>query len=87
MDDVIVFKSPSLQVVERSKTRRLDDYPSPRSFSTISASEGNRPSSFLEKSFRLSALTTKIPPAPRTSSDSMPRERLISAARLAARGR
>jgi hypothetical protein len=52
----------------------------------ISLSVGNRPSSFLEKIFSLSALTTKMPPLPRTSSLSTPRCFLISAARLAARG-
>jgi hypothetical protein len=35
----------------------------------------------------LSALTTKMPPAPRTSSDSTPSCFLISAARLEALGR
>jgi hypothetical protein len=66
---------------------RRPPYPIARSFSTISLSVGNRPSSFLEKSFWLSTLTTKMPPAPRTSSLSYPRVRLISAARLEARGR
>jgi hypothetical protein len=64
-----------------------EDLQRDRSLSTISASVGNRPSSFLEKSFRLSAVTTKMPPAPRTSSLSTPICRLISAARLAALGR
>jgi hypothetical protein len=53
----------------------------------ISRSVGKRPSSFLEKSFRLSAETMKIPPAPRTSSLSRPSSFLISAARLEARGK
>jgi hypothetical protein len=53
----------------------------------ISLSVGNRPVSFLEKSTRLSALTTKIPPLPRTSSLSIPNVFLISAARPAALGR
>jgi len=58
-----------------------------RSFSITSISVGNRPSSFFEKSFRLSALITKMPPAPRTSSASIPNCFLISAARLEALGR
>jgi hypothetical protein len=58
-----------------------------RNVSTISASEGNRPSSFLEKSFFVSALTTKMPPLPRTSSLSRFSSFLIVAARLEARGR
>jgi len=56
-------------------------------FSMISLSLGKRPSTFLEKSWRLSTLTTKMPPLPRTSSDSRPSVFLISAARLEARGR
>jgi hypothetical protein len=55
--------------------------------STISLSVGNRPSTFFENSTVLSALTTKMPPLPRTSSLSMPSVFLISAARLEARGR
>jgi hypothetical protein len=53
----------------------------------ISLSAGKRPSSCLEKIFLLSTLTTKMPPLPRTSCDSMPSCFLISAARLEARGR
>jgi hypothetical protein len=53
----------------------------------ISFSDGNRPASFFEKICRLSAVTTKVPPLPRTSSLSMPSSFLISAARLEARGR
>jgi hypothetical protein len=53
----------------------------------ISASVGKRPVSFFEKSCLLSALTTKMPPLPRTSSESSPVSFLISAARLEARGR
>jgi hypothetical protein len=41
----------------------------------------------LEKMLRLFTVTTKIPPLPRTTSDSMPNCFLISAARLEARGR
>jgi len=48
---------------------------------------GNRPSSFFEKIFFPSTVTMKIPPLPRTISLSMPNSRLISAARLEARGR
>jgi hypothetical protein len=58
-----------------------------RNFSTISRSVGKRPSSFFEKSTVLSAVTTKMPPLPRTISLSMPNVLLISAARLEARGR
>jgi hypothetical protein len=58
-----------------------------RSLSTISDSVGNRPASLLEKICLLSALTTKMPPLPRTSSLSTPSCFLISAARLEARGR
>jgi hypothetical protein len=53
----------------------------------ISASVGKRPSSFFEKRTSLSAETTKMPPLPRTSSESMPMFFLIAAARLEARGR
>ena len=53
----------------------------------ISLSVGKRPSLRLEKRVWLSTLTTKMPPAPRTSSLSMPKVRLISAARLEALGR
>ena len=53
----------------------------------ISASVGKRPTSFFEKMVLLSTLTTKIPPLPRTSSDSTPIVFLISAARLEALGR
>ena len=56
------------------------------SFSMISFSVGNLPSSFLEKMRWLSTVTTKMPPLPRTSSLSMSRCFLISAARLAALG-
>jgi hypothetical protein len=53
----------------------------------ISLSVGKRPSSRFEKSVLLSTDTTKMPPLPRTSSLSYPRDFLISAARLEARGR
>jgi len=59
----------------------------PRSVSTISRSLGNRPSSFLEKTFLSSTLTTKMPPLPRTRSLSRFSAFLISAARLEARGK
>jgi hypothetical protein len=53
----------------------------------ISFSEGNRPASFFEKIGLSSAVTTKMPPLPRTSWLSTPSSFLISAARLEARGR
>jgi hypothetical protein len=58
-----------------------------RSLSMISFSDGKRPSSFLEKMRLLSAVMSKMPPLPRTSSLSTPRCFLISAARLEALGR
>lgn len=53
----------------------------------ISDSVGNLPDSFLEKMVLLSTLTTKMPPLPRTSSESRSKLFLISAARLEALGR
>jgi len=53
----------------------------------ISLSAGKRPSSRLEKMRSPSTLTSKMPPLPRTSFDSIPSSFLISAARLEARGR
>jgi hypothetical protein len=53
----------------------------------ISFSVGNRPSSFFEKRVSLPTLTTKMPPLPRTRSDSWPRVVRMVAARLEARGR
>ena len=53
----------------------------------ISRSLGKRPASCLEKILVLSTLTTKMPPLPRTTSDSIPSSFLISAARLEALGR
>ena len=58
-----------------------------RSLSRISLSVGKRPSAFFEKSVSLPTLTTKMPPLPRTRSLSWPRDFLIAAARLEARGR
>jgi len=58
-----------------------------RNFSMISRSVGKRPSSRFEKIGFPSTLTTKMPPLPRMISLSMPYSRLISAARLEARGR
>jgi len=52
----------------------------------ISVSDGNLPSSCLEKIFLPSTVTRKIPPLPRTISLSTPMCFLISAARLEARG-
>jgi len=57
------------------------------SLSRISLSVGKRPSCFLEKIVSLPTLTTKMPPLPRTRSLSRPRDFLMEAARLEARGR
>jgi hypothetical protein len=61
--------------------------PIPLSFSRISRSEGNRPSSFLEKILSLPTMTLKLPPLTRTIVGSMPKSLWISAARLEALGR
>lgn len=53
----------------------------------ISRSEGNLPSSRFEKMRLLPAVTSKMPPLPRTSSLSTPNCFLISAARLEALGK
>jgi hypothetical protein len=53
----------------------------------ISCVSGKRPSDFFEKISFPSSTTSNCPPEPLMSLASMPRAFLISAARLAARGR
>ncbi len=53
----------------------------------ISSVSGKRPVSSFEKMFVPSSSSSKTPPELRISSASMPRARLMSAARLAARKR
>ena len=57
------------------------------SLASTSSKSGKRPSCFLLKSSCPSSVTSNSPPLPRTSVASMPRNFLISAARLEARGR